>query len=106
MKPWVTKGIAKSSRKKQKLYEKYLKKRTFENQKIYKNYKSLFESIKKKSKKLCYSEKLLKLQGNAKQTWKVMKEIIETFKLQHTSYLLQKVTVNKINLFDKAKIAK
>ena len=66
MKPWVTKGIAKSSRKKQKLYEKYLKKRTFENQKIYKNYKSLSESIKKKSKKLCYSEKFLKLQGNAK----------------------------------------
>ena len=50
MNPWVTKGIAKSSKKKQRLYEKYLKKRNPENEKIYKNYKSLFESIKKKSK--------------------------------------------------------
>ena len=100
MKPRVAKGFAKSSKKKQRLYENiskniYLKKHTTENEKIYKTFKSLFESIKKKSKKLCYSEKLLKLQGNAKQIWKVMKEIIGTFKLQHTSYLLQKVTVNK-----------
>ena len=58
---WVTKGIPKSSKKKQRLYEKYLKRRTTENEKIYKNYKRLFESIKKKSKKLYYSEKLLKL---------------------------------------------
>ena len=59
---------------------------------------SLFESVKKKSKKL------LRLQGNAKQAWKVMKEIIGKAKLRHMSYLPQKITVNKINLFDKAKI--
>ena len=95
MNPWVTKGIAKSSKKKQRLYEKYLKKRTPENEKIYKSYISLFESIKKKSNKLYYSEKLLKLQGNAKQTWKVMKEIIGKAKLLHPSHLPQKITVNK-----------
>ena len=66
MNPWVTKGIAKSYKKKQRFYEKHLKKRTPENKQIYKNYKSLFESIKNKSKKHYYSEKLLKLQGNAK----------------------------------------
>ena len=52
MNPWVTKGIAKSSKKKQRLYEKYFKKSIPENEKIYKNYKSIFESIKKKSKRL------------------------------------------------------
>ena len=34
MNPWVTKRIAKSSKKKQKLYEKILKKRNPENEKI------------------------------------------------------------------------
>ena len=63
MNPWVTKRITKSSKKKQKLYEKI---RTPENEKINQNCKILFESITKKSKKLYYSEKLLKLQRNAK----------------------------------------
>ena len=35
MKPWVTKGMAKSSQKKQRLYEKHLKKRIVDNEKIY-----------------------------------------------------------------------
>ena len=95
MKPRVAKGFAKSSKKKQRLYENiskniYLKKHTTENEKIYKTYKILFESIKKKSKKLCYSEKLLKLQGNAKHVWKVIKEIIGNTKLLHTPHLLKK----------------
>ena len=34
MNPWVTKGIAKSYKKKQRIYEKHLKKRTPENKQI------------------------------------------------------------------------
>ena len=37
-----------------------------EKEKIYKNYRSLLDSIKKKSKKLYYSEKLLKDQRECK----------------------------------------
>ena len=105
MNPWVTKGIAKFSKKKQRLYEEYHKKRKPEYEKAYKNYKSFFESIKKKSRKLYYYEKLLKLQGNAKQTWKVMKEITGKTELLHTSHIPQIITVNRINLFDMAKTA-
>ena len=49
--PWITKGIAKSSKRKQKLYEKFLKHRTRETELAYKSYKNLFESLKKKAKK-------------------------------------------------------
>ena len=55
--PWITKWIRKSSKRKQRLYEKYLNGRSKENEKTYKNiktYKNLFERIKKK-----YEEKLL-----------------------------------------------
>ena len=48
--PWMTKGFLKSSKRKQKLYEKFVKKRS-PRENIYKAYKSLFESLKKKSKK-------------------------------------------------------
>ena len=47
----------------------------------------------------------MKLQGNAKQTWRVMKEIIGKAKLLHISHLPQKITISKINLVDKGKIA-
>ena len=49
--PWITKGIKKSSKNKQKLYIRYLKSRTFVNETKYKNYKNLFERIKNASKK-------------------------------------------------------
>ena len=67
--PWITRGIAKSSKRIQKFYEKFLKSRSHLNETNYKNYKNLFETIKHKSKKAYYSEKLLKFQGDAKKTW-------------------------------------
>ena len=48
----MTKGLLKSSKRKQKLYENFVKKRSSRNKNIYKAYKSLFESLKKKSKKI------------------------------------------------------
>ena len=62
--PWTTKGIRKSSKKKQKLYEGFLKKRTPQNKQQCRNFKSLFETIKKKAKKIYYSNKLLKCTGD------------------------------------------
>ena len=38
--PWITKGIRKSSKRKQHLYEKYLKIRSKEKEKTYKTYKN------------------------------------------------------------------
>ena len=44
--PWITKGI-KKSKKKQRLYSKFLKKRNEKTKKEYQDYKKLFGSIKK-----------------------------------------------------------
>ena len=56
--PWMTKGLHKSSKKKQKFYDKFLKSKANEYEKKYKTYKSLFEILKGKSKKNYYSRKL------------------------------------------------
>ena len=74
--PWITKGIKKSSKRKQKLYEKFLKNRNEKNEKLYKSYKSLFESLKRKSKRIYYSSKIKEFENNAKKTWGVLKELI------------------------------
>ena len=45
--PWISKGLKKSSKKKQRLYIKFLKAKTPEDEFKYKTYKSLFEKLKK-----------------------------------------------------------
>ncbi|XP_065675798.1 uncharacterized protein LOC136092005 [Hydra vulgaris] len=74
--PWITKGIKKSSKKKQKLYIKYLKNRNEANLNVYKQYKNLFEKIKTNSNKNYYSNKIKNTNGDIKKTWDIMKEII------------------------------
>ena len=73
----MTKGIAKSSKRKQKFYEKFLKHRTRETELAYKAYKNLFESLKEKAKKKYCSEKISKYKHDAKKTWSIMKELVE-----------------------------
>ena len=50
--PWITKGLKKSSKRKQKLYIKYLKTKTLEDEFKYKTYTNPFQKPKKKKKKL------------------------------------------------------
>ena len=56
--PWITKGIKKSSKKKQSLYKKFLKNKTTKRSETYKQYKTFFEKFEKRSKKLSNRNKL------------------------------------------------
>ena len=102
--PWITKGIKKSSKKKQRLYSKFLKKRNEKTKKEYQDYKKLFESIKKRSKKLYFSKLILKYKNNIKKTWQVIKEAIgkEKYKQQN---LLKKILVDKKSITETESIA-
>ena len=73
------------------MYEKSLKNRNEKNKKLYKSYKSLFESVKCKSKRIYYSSKILEFKNNAKKTWGVMKELIG--KIRNTASSLPKKLV-------------
>ena len=72
--------------------------------KRHKTYKKLFETIKRRSKKTFFSEKLQKFKGDAKKTWSVMKEILGKC-ITKSSTLPTKITVNKTDIFDTKKIA-
>ena len=63
--PWITKETRKSSRKKQCLYQKFLKHKTIKMLETYKNYKNLSKKNLKICKKHCNQNKL-----NAKTTLK------------------------------------
>ena len=52
--PWMLKAMKKSLEQKQKLYIKFLKSQNPEDERIYKNYKNLFEKLRTKSKQNYY----------------------------------------------------
>ena len=47
--PWISKGLKKSSKTKQRLCIKFIKSKTLEDESKYKNYNSLFEKLREKS---------------------------------------------------------
>ena len=70
--PWIIRGLQKSSKRKQRLCDKFLKKRSTGNETIYKKYKYLFEKIKKKYKTSYYQRKLKLFEGDIKKSWKII----------------------------------
>ena len=71
----------KSSKQKQKLYNKFLKSRTKENEVKYEAYKNLVDTIRKSSKRTCYSHLFVKYKNDIKNTWEIINEIISTRKI-------------------------
>ena len=63
------------------------------------NFSFLLNLLKRNLKKHYHSEKLLKLQGDAKQTGEIMKKIGKA-KVLHSSHFPQKITVKKIKLYE------
>ena len=100
----MTKGLVKSSKKKQRLYENFLKNRSPEKEPNYKQYKTLFESLKKKSKKNYCSDLIDSYKYNIKKTWHVMKEIIGNKRVTKVP-LTNFITVRTREIFDKKEIA-
>ena len=77
-----------SSKHKQHLYEKFLIKRNQGKKPEYKNYKILFEAVKKYSKNLHFSKLILTYKDNTKKTcWEFIKESIRKEKCRQQNFL-------------------
>ena len=101
---WITEGIMKSSKQKQNLCNKFYKSRTKENEVIYKFYKNLFETVKKKSKRTCCSELFAKYKNDIKNTWKIINKTISNTKNEQKD-LPEKLVINNTALVEKQEIA-
>ena len=102
---WISKGLKKSSKKKQKLYIKFLKTKTLEDEFKYKTYKSIFKKLRKKAKITCCSKLLHKYKTDSKWTWQVMKEITGKQKTK-PNLLPQEIKVDKTIIQNPQDIAK
>ena len=80
--PWVTKGILKSRKTKNKLYKKFIKNPNERNESIYKTYRNKFNKIKKAAKKHYYNKEFNEHKGNLRYSWKLIKEVINKNKVK------------------------
>ena len=74
--PWITKGIKTSSNVKNKLYKKWLRNRTAENELKYKNFKRYFQKIVKAREKEYYLEYFNNRSNNIKDIWNKINSIV------------------------------
>ena len=74
--PWITKGLIKSSKRKQRLYENFLRNKTRKNENIYKRYRNNFNKTLKLAKRLYVSDLLNKYSKDIKMTWKTVNDLI------------------------------
>ena len=73
--PWITHGLEKSAKTKQKLYKNKLRNPTQSNIERYKAYNRIYNKVKRLKKKY-YEDKINDNKSNIKETWKIIKQLI------------------------------
>ena len=69
------------------MYIKFLKDKSIQNEQIYKNYKHLFETLRKKAKQAFYQSVRKDCQNDMTRTWQIMKEITGKSKVNSNRFL-------------------
>ena len=93
----------KFSKQNQKLYSKFLKSRTKENEVIYKAYENLFEAIRTNSKRAYFSELFAKYKNDIKNARKIINEIISNTKNKRKD-LPEKLVISNTAVAEKKEI--
>lgn len=75
-KPWISKGLLKSIKTKNKLYKQLIRKPNPNSERVYKDYKNKLNHSIRMAKRLYYDEKLTENKANIKQTWNLLNSIM------------------------------
>ena len=82
-KPWLSIGLLKSVKHKNKLYRKYIRFPLIENESQYKTYKNKLNHSIRIAKRLYYEQQLTISKSNIKTTWKILNKILNKKQSQH-----------------------
>ena len=75
-KPWLSRGLIKSIKRKSKLYKRYLNVPNYVNEVSYKKYKNKLNHSLRIAKRNYYDKQLDYFKTNTKNTWKILNEVI------------------------------
>ena len=74
---WISRGLIKSSKTKEKLYKKFIKNPTKSNEQIYKKYCNKLNHLLRIAKKNCYCKKFSLAQNDIKSTWNTINQLLD-----------------------------
>ena len=75
-KPWLSSGLKKSIKRKNKLYLKFLRRPSVNNKVKYTRFRNILKSLLKKAEKIHYSSLMNEHKSNMKKSWKIIKEVL------------------------------
>jgi hypothetical protein len=81
-KPWLTDGLKKAIKTKNKLYAKFVKSKSNTDLVAYNDYKKALRSILRRAERQHYDDLFLRLRNNMRKSWDVIKEVMH---IQRTS---------------------
>ena len=77
IKPWVTKGILKSIKRKNLPYKSYIKSPNSTNKKKFTAYRNKLNRLLRLSKKHYIDKKIKESENNMKETWKIINSLLK-----------------------------
>ena len=80
--PWISQGLLKSIKHKNKLYKRYLSNPSPQKELIYKTYKNKLNHSLRIAKRLYYDKKLNESKSNIRATWSLLNEVLNNKKLR------------------------
>ena len=80
--PWISQGLLKSIKHKNKLYKRYLSNPSPQKELIYKTYKNKLNHSLRIAKRLYYDKKLNESKSNMRATWRLLNEVLNNKKLR------------------------
>ena len=105
---WLTHGLKKSIKTKNKLYVKSIKTPTLHNIKVYKEYRNKLNSLLRKTERLHYDQLFVKNKNNLKKSWAIIKQVINKrknqivfskFKINNNIVTDEKIIANNFNKY-------
>ena len=82
LQPWMTPGLLKSRKRKEKLATVKIKRPTTENIEKYKTYNSLYNSVKRQAINLYYKKRFQECKKDIKASWEAVKEVLQSKKVK------------------------
>ena len=95
-KPWLTQGLLKSIKRKQKMYKSHFISKNPMKVKDYKHYSNLLNKMKAKAKEKYYNQYFQLYKENLKETWKLIGTIIKRKVKVQSNYSSRIIRNNKV----------
>jgi exonuclease III len=101
-KPWLTDGLKKSIKVKNKLYAKFVKSKSNADLVAYRDYKKALRSILRRAERQHYDNLFLRHRNNMRKSWDVIKEVMN---IQRTSNPKISLMINNKETSDPLEVA-